>query len=72
MKQHTINRLPDGAFSAIIGARKPPPEPVPGFQRHFVGAETPIERRFRVPLTSVPTPAPKPRPPTRDPRPKVS
>ena len=73
MRQHTIHRLPDGAFSAIIGARKQPrPEPTEGFQRHLVGQETPIECRFRVPLTSVPTPAPKPRPPTRGPRPKVS
>ncbi len=61
MKEHTTHRLPTGAFSAIIGARKPPPEPVQGFQRHLVGQETPIERRFRVPLTSVPEAAAAPR-----------
>ena len=72
MKEHTIHRLPPGAFSAIVGARKPSPEPVEGFTRHVVGQETPIERRFRVPLSSTPAPAPKPRPPARGPRPKVS
>ena len=61
MKEHTVHRLPTGAFSAIIGARKPPPEPVAGFQRHLVWEETPIERRFRVPLTSVPEATPAPR-----------
>ena len=73
MKQHAIHRLPPGAFSTIIGANKrPATSDQQPFERHLVGQETPIERRFRVPLTSVPTPAPQPRPPTRDPRPKVS
>ena len=71
-RKNVVHRLPTGAFSAIIGLRKPPPEPVPGFERHLVWQETRYERRFRIPLTSTPAPAPQPRPPARDPRPKVS
>lgn len=63
MKQHEVHRLPMGAFSGIAGARKRPPEqPQPGFQRHLVGQETPLERRFRVPVMSVPQPADAPAP----------
>ena len=78
-RENVVHRLPTGAFSlhpelaegAIIGARKPASEPVPGFERHLVWQETPYERRFRIPLTSTPAQAPQPRPPARDPRPEV-
>lgn len=60
MKQHTVHRLPDGAFAGggarpLRPVRTPGPEPT---GRRLVGEETPIERRFRIPLTSTPAPAP--------------
>ena len=58
MKQHTVHRLPHGAFAGggarpLRSVQTPPPEP---FRRHPVGEETPSQRRFRIPLTSPPGP----------------
>lgn len=57
MKEHTVHRLPDGAFhgGGARPLRAPAPQPS---DRRLVGEETPTERRFRIPLTSTPAPAP--------------
>lgn len=62
MKQHTVHRLPDGAFAGggappLRPVHTPAPEP---FRRHLVGEETPSQRRFRIPLTSTPVRAEPP------------
>lgn len=62
MKQHTVHRLPDGAFAGggarpLRPVQTPPPEPS---GPRLIGQEELPPPRFRIPLTSTPVPAEPP------------
>ena len=62
MRQHTVHRLPDGAFAGS-GARPLRPVRTPAPQpsgRRLLGTEDLPPPRFRIPLTSTPVRAEAP------------